>query len=91
MLSVLCEDKNTLTIGASTAIFGILGGYVAYLIINWRTLEKYGPARQVITCIVIVLVLISFMVSVGPGVNVLAHLGGFIGGILISLALLPGI
>lgn len=89
MLSVLC-DKNALTVGASTAIFGILGGLVSYLIINWKTLEKYGPIRQTITCIIGILVFISLLFSIGPSIDGIAHVGGLLGGILISLAILPG-
>ena len=89
MLSVLC-DKNTLTVGASTAIFGILGGLVSYLIINWKTLEKYGPIRQTVACIIGILVFISLLFSLGSSIDGIAHIGGLLGGILISLAILPG-
>jgi hypothetical protein len=37
MLSVLC-NRTDITAGASAAVFGILGGLVAYLIINWTAL-----------------------------------------------------
>jgi membrane associated rhomboid family serine protease len=89
MLSVLC-DKTSITVGASTAIFGILGGFISYLIINWKALERYGPVRQTVTCIIGVLVFISLLFSLGSSIDGIAHIGGLIGGILICLSILPG-
>lgn len=64
---------------------------MAYLVINWRALENYGPVRQTITCIIVVLVVISLLFSIGPSIDGIAHVGGLIAGIMISLAILPGI
>ena len=89
MLSVLC-NRDILTCGASAAILGILGGFMAYLIINWKTLERFGPIRQTIACIVGILVVISLLFSIGPSIDGIAHVGGLLGGILISLSILPG-
>jgi membrane associated rhomboid family serine protease len=65
------------TVGASGAIFGILG---AMLIIEWQITGRL--AGQAMTWIVINLV-ISFSFS---GISWGGHLGGLIGGILITLA-----
>jgi membrane associated rhomboid family serine protease len=64
-------------VGASGAIFGILG---AMLIIEWQITGRL--AGQAATLIVINLVL-SFAI---PGVSWGGHIGGLIGGILITLA-----
>ena len=90
MLSVLC-DKTTPTVGASTAIFGVLGGFIAYLIINWTALERYGNVRSTLCCVIGILVVFSLLFSIGSSIDAIAHVGGLIGGILISLAILPGI
>jgi membrane associated rhomboid family serine protease len=65
------------TVGASGAIFGILG---AWLIIEWQTTGRL--AGNALTLIVINLV-IDFL----PGSNISwgGHVGGLIGGILITL------
>lgn len=89
MLSILC-DRTTLTAGASTAIFGILGGFIAYLIINWAALERYGQVRSTLTCIIGILVVFSLLFSIGSNIDIIAHVGGLLGGLLISLAILPG-
>jgi len=66
-----------LTVGASGAIFGILG---ALLIIEWQTTGRL--AGNAMTWIVINLAL-SFVIS---NVSIGGHVGGLIGGILVTLA-----
>ena len=34
-----------ISVGASGSIMGILGGYIAFLIINWTPLAPLGPIR----------------------------------------------
>jgi len=90
MLSVLV-NRTQVTVGSSTAIFGVLGGLIAYLIINWVALERYGNVRSTLCCIIGILVVFSLLFSIGSSIDAIAHIGGLIGGILISLAILPGI
>ena len=66
-----------LTVGASGAIFGILG---ALLIIEWQTTGRL--AGNAMTWIVINLAL-SFVIS---NISIGGHVGGLIGGILATLA-----
>ena len=65
------------TVGASGAIFGILG---AWLIIEWQTTGRL--AGNAMTWIVINLAL-SFAIA---GISIGGHIGGLIGGILVTLA-----
>jgi membrane associated rhomboid family serine protease len=65
------------TVGASGAIFGILG---AWLIIEWQTTGRL--AGNALTWIVINLAL-SFAI---PGISVGGHIGGLIGGLVVTLA-----
>jgi membrane associated rhomboid family serine protease len=65
------------TVGASGAIFGILG---AWLIIEWQTTGRL--AGNAMTWIVINLVL-SFAIA---NISIGGHIGGLIGGILVTLA-----
>src|SRR5215471_11494489 len=73
----LLQAPLTPVVGASGAIFGILG---AMLIIEWQVTGRL--AGQAMTWIVINLV-ISFSI---PGISWGGHIGGLIGGILITLA-----
>lgn len=60
--------------GASGAIFGLVGSYVAIA----RRAQHLGVA--------LVYAAIIFVTSSGPGVNIFAHLFGLIGGIVLGLA-----
>jgi membrane associated rhomboid family serine protease len=73
----LLQAPDTLIAGASGAVFGILG---AMLVLEWNVTGRF--AGQAMTWIVINLV-ISFAV---PGISWGGHVGGLIGGILITLA-----
>jgi membrane associated rhomboid family serine protease len=73
----LVLTPTALTVGASGAIFGILG---ALLIIEWQTTGRL--AGNAMTWIVINLAL-SFVIS---NVSIGGHVGGLIGGILVTLS-----
>jgi membrane associated rhomboid family serine protease len=73
----LLQAPHTPILGASGAIFGILG---AMLVIEWQATGRLGG--NAMTLIVINLV-ISFLI---PGISWGGHVGGLIGGILVTLA-----
>jgi membrane associated rhomboid family serine protease len=73
----LVLTPTALTVGASGAIFGILG---ALLIIEWQTTGRL--AGNAMTWIVINLAL-SFVIS---NVSIGGHVGGLIGGIFVTLS-----
>jgi rhomboid protease GluP len=38
MLSALCNAPTTISAGSSTFILGLIGTYLGFMIINWKTL-----------------------------------------------------
>jgi membrane associated rhomboid family serine protease len=68
-------------VGASGAIFGVLG---AMLILEWQHTGRFGG--QAATLILINLVLNFAYNGVGGTISIGAHIGGLIGGILVTLA-----
>ncbi len=69
------------TVGASGAIFGVLG---AMMIIEYRTTGRLGGTAM--TLIVINLVFGFVFNGLGGNVSIGGHIGGLIGGILVMLA-----
>ena len=79
-------NPNSVSVGASGAIFGLLGALV-YFGYHYRLYLGTVLKTQVIPIIIINL-LIGFMV---PGIDNFAHIGGLVGGYLITMAVgIPG-
>lgn len=73
---------NSLSVGASGAIFGLLGALL-YFGYHYRTYLGDAIKRQIIPIIVLNLV-IGFL---SPGIDNFAHIGGLIGGFFTTMAL----
>ena len=88
LVSAICGSllsialNNGTSIGASGAIFGLLGAY-AYFGYHYRVYFGSVLLKQVAPIIIINLA-IGFMVT---GIDNYAHIGGLVGGFLISMAL----
>lgn len=82
LLSVILMNENTISAGASGAIFGLMGA-ILYFSINQRTYMGEALKKEILPVIIINLIF-GFMV---PGINMYAHIGGLIGGMIISNAL----
>jgi membrane associated rhomboid family serine protease len=74
----LIADPNALTVGASGAIFGILGA--AFVLERQGTYVLGGGALSII----VLNIVFSFAI---PGISIGGHLGGMVGGVLGTLAL----
>jgi len=72
-LSLVLIPLNIQTGGASGAIFGLIGSYVAR--------NRSGPGMAV----ALVYAIFIFLASSGPGVNIYAHLFGIVGGFALGL------
>ena len=73
--------------GASGAVFGIVGAFSAYLLLNRHVLGQMG--RQAMMSVLFI-VGINFVLGITlSGVDNMAHLGGLFGGALLALAIAP--
>ncbi|HZQ89671.1 MAG TPA: rhomboid family intramembrane serine protease [Gaiellaceae bacterium] len=77
----LVQSPTTPVVGASGAIFGVLG---AMLILEWQATGRL--AGNALTWIVLNLVINFAYNGVGGNISVGGHIGGLIGGILVTLA-----
>lgn len=91
LFSSLINDH--LSVGASTAIMGLVAGYLGYLMLNWDALERFGFMRCFMLIQIIFMILITFMVGIGFASNVdnYGHLGGLIMGFFGSILLIKPI
>ncbi|KAF3450874.1 hypothetical protein FNV43_RR06963 [Rhamnella rubrinervis] len=83
-LNLHLSDKPTISVGASGALFGLLGAMLSELITNWTIYANKCAA--LLTLIVIIAINLSF--GFLPHVDNSAHIGGFISGFLLGFILL---
>ena len=81
LLSIILMNSNTISAGASGAIFGLMGALL-YFAYNQRTYMADALKREILPVLIINL-LFTFSI---PSINMFAHIGGLIGGIIISNA-----
>ncbi len=75
VLSFAFSDAPSL--GASTAIFGLLGAEGVFLFQNWKV---FGPAARVDLQNLLILLVINLVIGMGARFDNWGHLGGLIGG-----------
>lgn len=83
------------SVGASGAIFGVVGTLVGIIVVNWKILEKAKSLRCMLICMVVMILLLNLMFSFSsfgsfnPNASKdvdktttdnYAHLGGFLSG-----------
>jgi len=85
LLTIYLGNSEAVSIGASGAIFALLGGLIGYL---FRHRLAYGPAgRAQLNSLLFNVVLNFVILSFIPQVNSLAHLGGLVGGAVLGYLL----
>jgi hypothetical protein len=72
------------------AIYGVLGGFIAFLIINWGALKRLGSIRSTIACLIVFLFFIFLLFSFGSSVDMIAYVGSVFAGLFLSFATIPG-
>ena len=81
---LLFSDYLSVTIGASGAIFGVIGGLLMLTLLrrSWFTLQAVKSIRQLI----IVNVIITFLI---PNISIPGHLGGLLAGVILFFIITP--
>lgn len=73
--------------GASGAVFGVIGAFAVYLVLNRRVMGE--AARQALTGVAFIVVLNIGIGFATAGIDNAAHVGGLLGGILMALIVSP--
>eukprot|EP01084_Bolivina_argentea_P046325 85310_1 len=80
---------GSVSVGASGALLGIIGAYMAWILLNWNNRDLL-PQPCPRMCTMITWLFIIFMIGVSmEGIDNFAHLGGWITGMLIGFAFNP--
>lgn len=80
LLSALLNEYSTVSVGASGAIFGLLGAML-YFGYHYRTYMGTVIKNQIIPIIVL-----NLIIGMSSGIDNFAHIGGLIGGIFATMA-----
>ncbi|KAL2336611.1 hypothetical protein Fmac_011057 [Flemingia macrophylla] len=83
LLSALFIGER-ISVGASGALFGLLGGMLSELLTNWSLYEKKLGAFFTLGFVIV----INLAVGVLPHVDNFAHIGGFLSGFLLGFVFL---
>ena len=83
----LSRAENAVGVGASGAIFGLLGALAAFFLANRDKLGDMGR-RSLTALLILAGVNLAFGLAI-PGIDNYAHVGGFAAGALLGLAFAP--
>ncbi|KZV52598.1 RHOMBOID-like 2 [Dorcoceras hygrometricum] len=83
ILSCLFIQRN-ISVGASGALFGLLGAMLSELLTNWTIYTNKAAALLTL----LVIIAINLAVGILPHVDNFAHIGGFLTGFLLGFMLL---
>ncbi|XP_030529052.1 RHOMBOID-like protein 1 [Rhodamnia argentea] len=76
--------KSNISVGASGALFGLLGGMLSELIINWSIYTNKVAAFVTLLSIIV----LNLAVGILPHVDNFAHIGGFLSGFFLGFVFL---
>jgi len=82
VVSFLFLSDNAYSIGASTAVFGLIGAEAIFLIKNRKLLAGYF--RNAIGNVIFIIAINLFLVGSLPGIDNWGHIGGLIGGLMFT-------
>lgn len=80
-------NPGAVKVGASTALFGIIGVIIGYIIINWTGFDLVGPVLKCqiwCTGFMIIIFIFIFTPANSGSIDYFGHLGGFMAGLWLS-------
>ena len=80
-LALITSSSLTITLGSSGGIYGLMSAVIVYLVSSG--LMRNAKIRNQFLYIIVV----NFIISLMPGISGFGHLGGAIGGVLVSIIL----
>ncbi|GMH14285.1 hypothetical protein Nepgr_016126 [Nepenthes gracilis] len=83
-LLILTNNANLVSVGASGALFGLLGAMLSELITNWTIYSNKCAALSTLLAVIALNLAVGFI----PSVDSSAHIGGFLSGFLLGFILL---
>eukprot|EP01084_Bolivina_argentea_P198580 340001_1 len=75
---------DSVSVGASGALLGIIGVYISWMLLNWNNKEIFNNPRRSICNIVVWLLLIFLIGNTSNNIDNYGHLGGWITGIFMG-------
>jgi rhomboid protease GluP len=79
---LISSQRYSFSIGASTAIFGLMGAEAVFLIQNRKVFA--GQFRRAINNIIVVAAINLFIIGSLPGIDNWGHIGGLLGGLIFT-------
>ncbi|XP_058085923.1 RHOMBOID-like protein 2 [Magnolia sinica] len=76
--------RNSISVGASGALFGLLGAMLSELLTNWTIYSNKAAALLTL----VIIIVINLAVGILPHVDNFAHIGGFLSGFLLGFVFL---
>jgi len=78
-------SPDTVSVGASGALFGLLGADVSFLVINREDI----PDARSEACMLVFIIIINMIIGFNsPGIDNWAHFGGWLTGLFLAVAIL---
>ncbi|KAL6182139.1 hypothetical protein ACLB2K_043562 [Fragaria x ananassa] len=82
--ALFLQNNNNISVGASGALFGLLGAMLSELLTNWSIYTNKAAALFTL----VIIIAINLAVGILPHVDNFAHIGGFMSGFLLGFVLL---
>lgn len=76
---------KSVSVGASGALFGIVGADLTYLAYNWVTI----PHNRQEMCFLVIVTVVNLLMGMSGNIDNWAHIGGLIGGLFLGIAIPP--